>query len=83
MVLSRRGVVTGGLALVAASATGTVVRAAAAKSFFAGTATDNNFVYRKTNFAKIDKRWHRQIVKYFSSESVGTVVVDTRHHFLY
>ncbi|RUW77395.1 L,D-transpeptidase, partial [Mesorhizobium sp. M4B.F.Ca.ET.049.02.1.2] len=47
------------------------------------TATDNNFVYRKTNFAKIDKRWHRQIVKYFSSESVGTVVVDTRHHFLY
>ena len=84
MVLSRRGVVIGGLALVAASATGTVVQAAAAaKSFFAGTASDNNFVYRKTNFAKIDKRWHRQIVKYFSTEPVGTVVVDTRHHFLY
>ncbi|MFD2054354.1 L,D-transpeptidase [Mesorhizobium calcicola] len=83
MVLSRRSVVLGGLALVAVGATGNIVQAATAKSFFAGTASDNNFVYRKTNFAKIDKRWHRQIVKYFSSEPVGTVVVDTRHHFLY
>ncbi|TIU60036.1 MAG: L,D-transpeptidase, partial [Mesorhizobium sp.] len=65
MVLSRRGVVIGGLALVAVGATGNIVQAATAKSFFAGTAIDNNFVYRKTNFAKIDKRWHRQIVKYF------------------
>ncbi|RUW67849.1 L,D-transpeptidase, partial [Mesorhizobium sp. M4B.F.Ca.ET.049.02.1.2] len=32
MVLSRRGVVTGGLALVAVGATGNTVRAAAAKS---------------------------------------------------
>ncbi|MCF6125825.1 MULTISPECIES: L,D-transpeptidase [Mesorhizobium] len=83
MVLSRRGVALGGLALVAVGATGNIVRAATEKSFFAGTASDNNFVYRKTNFTKIDKRWHRQIVKYFSSEPVGTVVVDTRHHFLY
>jgi lipoprotein-anchoring transpeptidase ErfK/SrfK len=83
MVLSRRDVVLGGLALVAAGATGNIAEAAAAKSFFAGTASDNNFVYRKTNFARIDKRWHRQIVKYFSSEPVGTIVVDTRNHFLY
>ncbi|RVD64581.1 L,D-transpeptidase, partial [Mesorhizobium sp. M7A.F.Ca.ET.027.03.2.1] len=49
MVLSRRGVVIGGLALVAVGATGNIVLAATAKSFFAGDASDNNFVYRKTN----------------------------------
>jgi lipoprotein-anchoring transpeptidase ErfK/SrfK len=83
MVFSRRDVVLGGLALLAASATSAAAQTRKANSFFAGSASDNGFAYRKTNFAKIDKKWHRQIVKYLSSEPVGTVVVDTRHHFLY
>ena len=39
--------------------------------------------FRTTNFKKIDKKWHRQVVKFKSSEPQGTVVVDTRNHFLY
>lgn len=56
---------------------------AAANSYFDGTAVDNGVTYRRTNFAKIDKKWHRQVVKFRSSEPQGTVVVDTRNHFLY
>jgi lipoprotein-anchoring transpeptidase ErfK/SrfK len=82
MVLTRRDFVVGGLALFGAGALQNPVFAQAA-SYFAGTAVDNDVIYRKTNFAKIDKKWQRQVVKYFSSEPVGTVVVDTRHHFLY
>ncbi len=52
-----------------------------ASSYFAGTAVDNGVTFRKTNFAKIDKKWHRQVVKYFSSEPLGTVVVDTATTF--
>lgn len=52
-------------------------------SYFAGMAEDNGFSYRLTNFKKIDEKWHRQFVKYFSDEPVGTLVVDTRNHFLY
>ena len=36
-----------------------------------------------TNFAKIDPKWHRQMVQYHSTEPQGAVVVDTRNHFLY
>jgi lipoprotein-anchoring transpeptidase ErfK/SrfK len=80
MVLTRRDVVLGGLAFLGTAPTSAL---AAAPSYFAGTAVDNNVTYKKTNFAKIDKKWHRQVVKYFSNEPVGTVVVDTHHHFLY
>ncbi len=83
MVFSRRDFLRGALSLAATFATGAAQAATSAKSFFAGSAADNGFAYRKTNFARIDKRWHRQIVKYLSSEPVGTVVVDTRNHFLY
>ncbi|MGO7207086.1 L,D-transpeptidase, partial [Rhizobium ruizarguesonis] len=82
MPWTRRNIVLGGLALLGAGA----VRKpafAAASSFFDGTIVDNGVTFRRTNFAKIDKKWHRQVVKYFSSEPIGTVVVDTRHHFLY
>ncbi|WP_085035602.1 L,D-transpeptidase [Ensifer aridi] len=79
---TRRGIVLGGLASF-----GTVAvqkpTLAAASSYFSGTAVDNGVTFRSTNFAKIDKKWRRQVVKYFSSEPIGTVVVDTRHHFLY
>ncbi|MBA3446462.1 MAG: L,D-transpeptidase, partial [Pseudaminobacter sp.] len=82
MVLTRRDLVLGGLAVAAASVAGVPARAAA-PSYFSGTAQDNGVTFRKTNFARIDKKWHRQIVKYFSSEPVGTIVVDTKNHFLY
>ena len=81
MHLTRRGVVFGGLAAAAFVATGEAD--AAASDWFAGTAVDNGVTYKKTNFAKVDPKWRRQVVKYFSSEPIGTVVVDTRHHFLY
>lgn len=81
MVPTRRDVFLGGLALLG---TGMVQNTAtAAASDFAGTAVDNGVTFRTTNFATIDRKWRRQVVKYFSSEPVGTVVVDTRQHFLY
>jgi lipoprotein-anchoring transpeptidase ErfK/SrfK len=82
MDMKRREVVLGGLALMAAG--GSAAPAwAQASAYFAGTAVDNGVTWRATNFAKIDKRWHKQMVKYKSSEPAGTIVVDTRHHFLY
>ncbi|MET0597576.1 MAG: L,D-transpeptidase [Mesorhizobium sp.] len=92
MVLSRREILLGGLAALAVAGTGGGADAASqmskkvkspASSWFAGTAVDNGVTYRKTNFAKVNKKWQRQIVKYYSTEPVGTVVVDTQHHFLY
>ena len=54
MVFSRRNVVLGGLALLAAGARGASAQTKKANSFFAGTASDNGFAYRRTNFAKIN-----------------------------
>nr|WP_209017442.1 L,D-transpeptidase [Roseibium aggregatum] len=55
----------------------------AANAYFNGYQDDNGFRYRRTNFNRIHKGWQRQMVKYFSPEPPGTVVVDTKHHFLY
>jgi len=55
----------------------------AANAYFTGYQEDNGFRYRATNFDRIHKGWQRQMVKYFSPEPPGTVVVDTKHHFLY
>lgn len=88
MEFNRREVIFGATAVVA-GATG-ILPASAQKattgkktSWFAGTAVDNGVTFKTTNFAVIDKQWHKQMVKYKSSEPAGTVVVDTRHHFLY
>lgn len=81
MDISRRDAMLGGLAAATAAAFG--LNAEASGSYFAGTAVDNGVTYRRTNFDKIDKAWRRQVVKYFSGEPAGTVVVDTSHHFLY
>ena len=85
MTATRRDVLIGGLAAFAASAMSTPAWPARPKntSYFAGTAVDNGVTYKTTNFDKIDQKWHKQVVKYFSEEPQGTVVVDTRHHFLY
>ena len=55
----------------------------AAMAYFAGTHEDNGYVFRLTNWKKIDLKWRRQLVEYKSVEPQGTVVVDTEHHFLY
>ncbi|MEM6461589.1 MAG: L,D-transpeptidase [Pseudomonadota bacterium] len=55
----------------------------AASRFFSGATIDGEHNFRNTNFDEIDPRWRRQMVKYFSDEPEGTVVVDTRNHFLY
>ncbi len=82
MKLNRRefvlGATTAGL-----TASGLLPAEAAKAQWFAGTAVDNGVTFKLTNFAVIDKRWHKQMVKYKSAEPAGTVVVDTRHHFLY
>ena len=82
MEMKRREVVLGGLAMLAAGSGVTPARAQAS-AYFSGTAVDNGVTWRPTNFARIDRRWHKQMVKYKSSEPAGTIVVDTRHHFLY
>ncbi len=80
MSFTRREVLLGGLAAAVLSVGESE---AAAAEWFAGTKVDNGVTFKATNFAKVDAKWRRQVVKYYSSEPVGTVVVDTRHHFLY
>ena len=83
MELNRRELLLGAAATAAVGLGSVPAEAQKKTSWFAGTAVDNGFTFRLTNFAVIDKRWHKQMVKYKSSEPAGTVVVDTRHHFLY
>ncbi len=75
--------------IIAATAIGTpiywksVAWAQSTAKYFSGMSSDGGYQFRKTNLDAIDQRWRRQMVKYFSSEPQGTIVVDTRHHFLY
>src|SRR5690606_11095293 len=82
MEVTRRELVLGAAAVVAVGA-GLSPAEAAKTSWFTGTAVDNGVTFKLTNFAVIDQRWHKQMVKYKSADPAGTVVVDTRHHFLY
>ncbi|MBV8183376.1 MAG: L,D-transpeptidase [Hyphomicrobiales bacterium] len=52
-------------------------------AYFAGTVEDNGYVYRRTNMDRIDPVWRKQLVNYVHSEQPGTIVVDTKAHFLY
>jgi lipoprotein-anchoring transpeptidase ErfK/SrfK len=83
MSITRREFVTGAAAAAVAAAAMPRLAFANASAWFAGTADDNGVVYRATDFRKIKPQWKRQLVKYFSEEPQGTVVVDTRNHFLY
>jgi lipoprotein-anchoring transpeptidase ErfK/SrfK len=80
MTLSRR-------ALVATAATGLFAAPAFAQQpsddFFSGTTEDNGFTFRRTNMNRIDPKFRRQLVKYLHKEPPGSIVVDTRNHFLY
>lgn len=57
--------------------------ALADNKFIRGSASDGGNAYLATNFDAVEPRWRRQMVQYFSDEPEGTVVVDTRHHYLY
>jgi lipoprotein-anchoring transpeptidase ErfK/SrfK len=87
MEFNRRELILGAMALAAAGSMPGFAQAAkqtsGKASWFAGTASDNGVTFKLTNWSVIDQRWHKQMVKYKSSEPAGTVVVDTRHHFLY
>lgn len=84
MSVTRRQLIVGASALAGgALLSPSAFSSAAASAYFTGYKEDNGFRYRTTNFNRIDPVWHRQMVKYFSPEPPGTVVVDTRHHFLY
>jgi len=48
-----------------------------------GTVTDAGYAIPAVPISKIDKRFHRQIVRYGSQEKPGTIIVDTPNRFLY
>lgn len=85
--MNRRNFISQGAAfgaLVAGSGFAIVPSYAQSRAkYFSGTVTDHGFQFRRTNFEAIQPRWRRQMVKYFSKEPQGTVVVDTRSHYLY
>jgi lipoprotein-anchoring transpeptidase ErfK/SrfK len=85
--MDRRNFVSGAAVVMTGLALPAVWRsnaqAQANSKYFSGVAVDGGVQYRSTNFKVIDKKWHRQMVKYFSSEPQGTVVIDTNHHYLY
>ncbi|MHB2168428.1 L,D-transpeptidase [Alsobacter sp. R-9] len=80
MEIDRRAFLAG---VAAAAAVPVAARAQSEADYFAGTAEDNGFAYRKTNMNMIPKEFRRQLVKYKHNEPPGTIVVDTANHFLY
>lgn len=72
-----------GLAVAARPVLADVPMPADAGLYYGQPVEDHGKVYRATNLARIDQRWHRQLVRYPSNEPQGTVVVDTQNHFLY
>jgi lipoprotein-anchoring transpeptidase ErfK/SrfK len=89
MSLTRRDFLVGAAAVAGAASLASEAHAysrtmsASALKYFSGTASDNGFTYRLTNWKKINPKWQRQLVKYKSIEPIGSVVVDTDNHFLY
>jgi lipoprotein-anchoring transpeptidase ErfK/SrfK len=80
-LLAAAAVSTAGLASPAQAYTH--VFSKAALTYFSGSGDDNGHAYRLTNWKKIKPQWRRQLVKYLSTEPLGSVVVDTTNHFLY
>lgn len=58
-------------------------RAQSTARYFSGVTQDGGYSFRATNLESINKRWRRQMVKYYSEEPIGAVVIDTNHHYLY
>ena len=86
--MDRRKFIQGATAVTAGLAapfvwTGSAAAQQSASRFYKGYVTDGGFTFRATNYDAIDKRWRRQMVQYYSDEPIGTVVIDTRNHYLY
>ncbi|WP_299869003.1 L,D-transpeptidase [uncultured Hoeflea sp.] len=48
-----------------------------------GTVKDAGYSIPAVPIAKVDKRYHRQIVRYRTKEKPGTIIVDTPKRYLY
>ena len=48
-----------------------------------GKVTDAGYTVPAVPINKVDKRYHRQVVSYSTTQPRGTIVVDTRDRFLY
>ena len=90
MTLTRRQFSAGSLAAMGLGMSGQALAAPQglfkdpnAHHYFKGMSNDNGVAYRRTNFKSIKPKWRRQMVKYYSTEPQGTIVVDTKNHFLY
>lgn len=82
--INRRNLIVGAAAAgLAAPFLSTRSANAQANKFVRGTASDGTYQYLATNFEVVDPRFRRQMVQYFSDEPQGTVVIDTRNHYLY
>ncbi|MEM8811935.1 MAG: L,D-transpeptidase [Pseudomonadota bacterium] len=79
MTLSRRHFIAGTASVAALGA----ASPAFAQQWYAGSAIDSGVNFRTTNFSIVDPKWRRQMVIYNSQEKPGTVVIDTRDHYLY
>ncbi len=83
--ISRRQMISTSIAAFAGLAMPSIITnpALAQASIVRGRASDGGKQYVATNFEAVSPLYRRQMVKYFSDEPVGSVVIDTRHHFLY
>ncbi|MGF0539719.1 L,D-transpeptidase [Agrobacterium sp. ES01] len=48
-----------------------------------GTVTDAGYTLPAVPINRVDKKFHRQIVSYRTSEAPGTIIVNTRERYLY
>ncbi len=85
MAVTRRQFSLAAASAALAGATGKAWAQAASDTdaYFGPPAVDNGITFPSTNMGSIGRQWRRQLVKYKSSEPQGTVVVDTRNHYLY
>ncbi len=83
MSMTRRGLLSGALALTSASFVGRSFAQNSGDAYFAGQDQDHGFVYNRTNVEALDPVWLRQMVEHDHPLPPGSVTVDTREHFLY
>jgi len=81
MKISRRDFVAGAASVAAAA--GVSPAMAQNANWYSGTMADNGVTFRATNFGVVDPKWRRQMVIFNSQEKPGTIVIDTKTHFLY
>ena len=81
--LSRRSALALGFGLALGGAARAETSPDDPDAWFVGQQPDNGQFFRKTNVALVQPIWRRQIAPYQHNEPPGTIVVDTRNHFLY